>query len=154
LRFNAQRFEPPLGGFAARANGSGGTYVCNLVGVREESAPPGFMRYLLLSLTVYLLNVATAAEAQIGITAHGTTRKYATPPGGPASSYQKAIIIHSPDWSSGVNNEYSYMRSRFPGCKIVNHAREFCTRETYDIITFTTRDGTTGAVYFNHRQHS
>jgi hypothetical protein len=112
------------------------------------------MRLLLRPFIVCLLAVTAVAEAQIGITAHGTTRKYATPPGGPGSSYQKAIIIHSADWSSGVNTEYNYVQSHFPGCKIVNHAREYYTGKTYDIITFTARDGTRGTKYFDYRKHS
>src|SRR3954451_13447232 len=112
------------------------------------------MRRLLLPFAICLLSAVAVAEAQIGITAHGTTRKYATPPGGPGSSYQKAIIIHSADWSSGVNTEYHYVQSHFPGCKIVNHARESYTGRTYDIVRFTGRDGSTAAMYFDYRKHS
>jgi hypothetical protein len=112
------------------------------------------MRRVLLPFAICLLSAVSVADAQIGITAHGTTRKYVTPPGGPGSSYQKAIIIHSPDWSSGVNSEFNYVQSHFPGCKIVNHSREYYTGKTYDIITFTARDGTRGAMYFNYRKHS
>jgi|1185.fasta_scaffold58477_2 hypothetical protein len=112
------------------------------------------MKRMLLLLPLFLSLCAGVAEAQIGITAHGTTRKYATPPGGPGSSYQKAIIIHSADWSSGVNTEYHYVQSHFPGCKIVNHARESYTGRTYDIVRFTGRDGSTAAMYFDYRKHS
>src|SRR5689334_3170624 len=112
------------------------------------------MRTLLLFFVFCLLAPAVVVDAQIGITAHGTTRTYTTPPGGPGSSYQKAIVIHSTDWSSGVNTEYNYVQSHFPGCKIVNHAREFYTGKTYDIITFMSRDGAKAAMYFNYRKHS
>ena len=112
------------------------------------------MRHLLIPFAIVLLSAVSVAEAQIGITANGTTRKYATPPGGPGSSYQKAIIIQSADWTSGLTNEYNYVQSHFPGCKIVNHSREYYTGRTYDIISFTARDGSRGAMYFNYRKHS
>ena len=112
------------------------------------------MKKYLLFWTVCCWLLAAAANGQMSIPTGGTTRKYATPPGGPGSSYAKAIPIHAPDWKSGVNAEYNYLRTHFPSSKAVNHAREFYTDKTYDVITFTTSDGTRRALYFRYLKHS
>lgn len=112
------------------------------------------MKRYLLFCTLGCLLAVPAASAQIGINSRGTTRKFATPPGGPGSSYNKAISIHAPDWTSGVNTEYNYVRAHFPKCKALKHSREWYTDKTYDVITFLMPDGTTRALYFRYWKHS
>lgn len=110
-------------------------------------------RYFLFC-TLLCLWFASTVNGQFSVPTGGTTRKYATPPGGPGSSYAKAISIHAPDWNSGINTEYNYVRTHFPNCKAVKHSREFYTDKTYDVITFTMPDGTKGALYFRYWKHS
>ena len=95
------------------------------------------------------------AHGQIGVFSKGaTTRKVENSSGGPGSSYKKAVPIHAADWKSGVASEYSYIQTHFPGCKALNHAREFYTDKTFDVITFTASDGVKRAVYFRYLKHS
>jgi hypothetical protein len=102
---------------------------------------------ILLSLTLTLL-CTLSISAQIGISSGGTTRKFVTPPGGPGSSYNKAISIHGTKKDSGVHAEYAYLASHFPGAKPLNHSREFYTYRMYDVITFQTSAGEKRALYF------
>ena len=111
------------------------------------------MKRFFLGALICLFGVLHA-NAQFTIRSGGTTRKYATPPGGPGSSYAKAISIHSADWTSGIKTEYSYVRTHFPKCTAVKHSREWYTDKTYDVITFTMPDGTTKALYFRYLKHS
>jgi hypothetical protein len=114
---------------------------------------PPMKRCPLFYILCYLF-VASALYGQMGITAGGTTRKFATPPGGPGSSYAKAIPIHAPDWNSGIKTEYNYVQKHFPNAKAVNHGREWYTNKTYDVITLTMPDGTKRVLYFRYWKHS
>lgn len=105
-------------------------------------------------LILFCLALVCASVNAQSIPTGGTTRKYATPPGGPGSSYNKAISIHAPDWNSGIKAEYAYVQKHFPSCKAVKHSREWYTDKTYDVISFTTPEGTTRAVYFRYWKHS
>lgn len=99
------------------------------------------------------LAAASTAHGQMGVTNGGTTRKFVSVTGGNGSSFGKAIVIHAHDWTSGVDTEYAYVSSHFPGAKVVNFSRQYSLRTTYDIITFTTRDGKTQVLYFDYRKH-
>src|ERR1043165_7071472 len=85
--------------------------------------------------------VITSVHAQMEIPSGGTIRKLNAPPGGPGSSYHRAIPITAADENSGVPAEYAYLARNFPGSKPVNHSREWYTGRRYDVITFTTRGG-------------
>ena len=112
-------------------------------------------RPLLLFCALCLLLVVNAAQGQIGVFSKGATnRKVEKSGGGPGSTYNKAISIHAADWKSGVATEYSYIQTHFPGSKALNHAREYYTDKTFDVITFTTADGVKRAVYFRYWKHS
>jgi hypothetical protein len=68
--------------------------------------------------------------------------------GGNGTTYRKAILVHVPSGANPVGPEYDYVMARFPGCKVVRHQREFYTTRTYDIITFTSSDGASCALFF------
>jgi hypothetical protein len=119
-------------------------------GVKPHS-PMKHIAYWCLSLTLFGSSTMTA---QIGIQAGGTTRTFATPPGGPGSSYNKAIVIHGSKSDSGVRSEYGYLAAHFPGSKALNHSREYYTKRTYDVLTFVTHDGQKRALYFEYQYSS
>jgi hypothetical protein len=107
---------------------------------------------LLYAITSLIASGATSGQ-EIGISSGGTTRTFVTPPGGPGSSYRKAIIIEGRDDTSAIPSEYAYLQRYFPGCKAINHKREFYTKRTYDIITFTTPNGEKRALFFEYVMH-
>ena len=109
--------------------------------------------FLMLGMIVSLIATGTTRGQEIGVSSGGTTRTFVTPPGGPGSSYHKAIIIEGRDETSGIQSEYVYLQRHFPGCKAINHKREFYTKRTYDIITFTTPAGEKRALYFEYVVH-
>jgi hypothetical protein len=109
-------------------------------------------RLLILCLPLCCLAVIPLS-AQMGMTTGGTVRKLYAPPGGPGSSYQRAIPITAPDETSGVKSEYAYLTKNFPGSKPINHSRESYTGRTYDVITFTTSGGQKRTVFFTYMIH-
>src|SRR4051812_32320227 len=90
-------------------------------------------------------------SAQTEIQTGGTIRKMNAPPGGPGSSYQRAVPITAPNDTSGVNSEYAYLTKNFPGSKPINHSREWYTGRRYDVITFTTSGGQKRILFFVYR---
>src|SRR4051812_38747841 len=102
---------------------------------------------VLCCLAVVSLNAQT--EIQTG----GTIHKANAPPGGPGSSYQRAIPITAPDETSGVKSEYAYLARNFPGSKPINHSREWYTGRKYDVITFATSGGQTRTLFFAYAIH-
>jgi hypothetical protein len=112
------------------------------------------MRYALLLGLILSFTLSDITRGQeIGISSGGTTRKFVTPPGGPGSSYRKAITIEARDDNSGIKSEYAYLAAHFPGCKAINYKREFYSKRTYDIITFTAPNGETRALFFEYIIH-
>jgi len=89
--------------------------------------------------------------AQMEIPSGGTIRKLNAPPGGPGSSYYRAIPITASDETSGVASEYAYLARNFPGSKAINHSREWYTGRRYDVITFTTSGGEKRILFFAYK---
>ena len=106
------------------------------------------MKNVILLSLAFTLPSTVPMSAQIGISSGGTTRTFVTPPGGPGSSYNKAISIHGTKKDTGVHAEYAYLASHFPGAKPLHHSREFYTYRMYDVITFQTAAGQKRALYF------
>src|SRR3954467_5843773 len=104
--------------------------------------------YLSLSLT---LLGAFPINAQIGIESGGTTRTFINPPGGPGSSYNRAIVIHGSKSNNGISSEYSYLATHFPGSKPLSLSPEYYTKRAYHILTFLTPSGQRRALYFEYR---
>jgi hypothetical protein len=112
------------------------------------------MNRLILVCTIVCSIGSTPVNGQIEASSHGgTIRKFVVPPGGPGSSYAKAVVITASDDTSGIGSEYRYLSAHFPGSKPINHGREFYTKRTYDIITFTTPDSQKRALYFEYHIH-
>ena len=107
-------------------------------------------RLLVLCGALCALAVAPLG-AQMEIPSGGTIRKLNVPPGGPGSSYQRAIPITAPDERSGVQTEYAYLAKNFPGSKPINHSREWYTGRRYDVITFTTSGGQKRTLFFAYK---
>jgi len=91
------------------------------------------------------------ANAQMEIQSGGTIRRLNAPPGGPGSSYHKAIPITASDEQSGVKSEYAYLARNFPGSKPINHSREWYTGRRYDVITFTSSSGEKRILFFAYK---
>src|SRR5437868_14287627 len=107
-----------------------------------------------LSLCAALCWLAVVSlNAQTEIQSGGTIRKANSPPGGPGSSYQRAIPITAMDATSGIKSGYAYLARSFPGSKAINHSREVYTGRRYDVITFTTSGGQTRILFFAYAIH-
>ena len=104
-------------------------------------------RLLILALCSFIV---TGASAQMEIPTGGTIRKTNAPPGGPGSSYQRALPITARDQTSGVRTEYAILAKTYPGSKPTNHSREYYTGRRYDVITFTTAGGEKRWMYFRY----
>jgi len=110
------------------------------------------MNRLALLLCGALCGIAVIPlSAQMEIQTGGTIRKLNAPPGGPGSSYQRAIPITASDERSGVPSEYAYLAKNFPGSKPINHSREWYTGRRYDVITFTTSGGQKRNLFFAYK---
>ena len=93
---------------------------------------------------------ALPLHGQMEIPTGGTIRKLNAPPGGPGSSYQRALPITARDETSGVKTEYAILAKTFPGSKPLNHSREWYTGRRYDVISFTTAGGERRWLYFRY----
>src|SRR5438552_15964034 len=102
--------------------------------------------YIVLSIVFFLTNKVGASEEVYFRASPG--KRVTIGGGGNGTSYRKAILVHAPAGSNPVGPEYDYVLSHFRGCKVVKHQREFYTFKTYDIISFTTSDGATRALFF------
>ncbi len=112
------------------------------------------MKNLLLLCFLGAQLVPLVANAQIGITAHGTTRKFVSSKGGEGSSFNKPIYIHAADWSSGVQSEFAYAKAHFPGAKVLTRNRQYTADKTFDILTLQMPSGEKRLLYFDYRlQH-
>ena len=95
----------------------------------------------------------SVVDAQMEIQSGGTIHKLNPPPGGPGSSYQRAIPITAPDETRGVKMEYAYLARNYPGATPLNHSREWYTGRRYDVITFTTSAGQKRTLFFAYSVH-
>ena len=102
--------------------------------------------WIILSIVLPLTTITRGSEEVYFRASPGKKVKFGG--GGNGTSYRKAILVHAPPGSNPVGPEYDYVMSHFRGCKVVKHSREFYTSRTYDIISFTTPDGATRALFF------
>ena len=108
------------------------------------------MNHLLILCATLCCFIVTGANAQMEIPTGGTIRKTNAPPGGPGSSYQRAIPVTARDATSGVRTEYAILAKSYPGSKPTNHSREYYTGRRYDVITFSTAGGEKRSIYFRY----
>jgi hypothetical protein len=109
------------------------------------------MRHAVLLITILSFNLCltspvTASEEVYFRASPG--KKVKIGGGGNGTSYRRAILVHAPAGANPIGPEYDYVIAHFRGCKVVKHQREFYTTRTYDIITFTSADGATRALFF------
>ncbi len=69
--------------------------------------------------------------------------------GGDGSSFEKAIIVKAPDEQSGVHAEHEYIRQHFPGSAEGSQGLQSSKGRHYDVMNFTTADGTMKTLYFD-----
>jgi hypothetical protein len=72
--------------------------------------------------------------------------------GGDGSSLEKAIVVHAPNESAGVDAEHAYIAKHFGYSKSIKVNIELYqhkTRGVFDIFRFVGRDGKKHTVYFD-----
>jgi hypothetical protein len=72
--------------------------------------------------------------------------------GGDGSSIEKAIVVHAPNESAGVEAEHAYIEKHFgysKSIKINIQLYQHKTRGVFDIFRFIGRDGKKHTVYFD-----
>src|ERR1041385_2569073 len=67
---------------------------------------------------------------------------------GAGSSYATAIVVPATTEMAGVQWEYAYIRSHYPGSKFMYQALDSHRAKPYDIMTFKTADGKQRTLYF------
>ena len=68
---------------------------------------------------------------------------------GVGSSYRTAIVVPATNEISGVQWEYAYIRTHYPGSKFMYQALDSHGGKPYDIMTFKTADGKQRTLYFD-----
>jgi hypothetical protein len=69
--------------------------------------------------------------------------------GGDGTSFEDAIVILGATKRTGVNAEYAYLRSHFPGFQLRSQRMQPREGRNYDIIEFSTPEGTDHELYFD-----
>ena len=65
------------------------------------------------------------------------------------TSYEKAIIILEKTEGVGVDAEYKWLKSHYPGYKTIKQVLNYYKKKPYDIISITTIEGKDIDVYFD-----
>lgn len=65
------------------------------------------------------------------------------------TSFEKAIFITETHESTGVDAEYAWIQSKYPGYHTRGQALVYNKNKPFDIIHITTADGTNMDVYFD-----
>jgi hypothetical protein len=65
------------------------------------------------------------------------------------SCYDKAIFINEDHERPGIDAEYAWIRTRYPGYKLKGQSLNYSNNKPYDIIHITTGDGTAKDIYFD-----
>jgi hypothetical protein len=98
------------------------------------------MKHVLLGLVATtLVSCATTSSTTAPITAAG----------GAGSSHATAIVVPAMNEMAGVQWEYAYIRSHYPGSKFMYQALDSHSGKPYDIMTFKTADGKQRTLYFD-----
>ena len=99
------------------------------------------MKHVLLGLvTATLVSCATPSS---------TTGPIMAAAGGAGASYATAIVVPATNEMAGVQWEYAYIRSHYPGSKFMYQALDSHGVKPYDIMTFKTADGKQHTLYFD-----
>jgi hypothetical protein len=69
--------------------------------------------------------------------------------GGDGSTLEKAIIIKGATEETGVHAEYNYLQKHYPGYKRSGQSVQNSKGRTFDVLEFTTADGTKKTIYFD-----
>jgi len=69
--------------------------------------------------------------------------------GGDGTSFEQAVIINEIHEKEGVNDEYAWIKTKYPYSRNDGQAMEYNGKKPYDILTITTRDNKTISVYFD-----
>lgn len=64
-------------------------------------------------------------------------------------SYNTAILINETSETSGVNAEYAWLKSKYPGYKTKSQTLVTHDKQPFDVITIITQSGEELKVYFN-----
>jgi hypothetical protein len=65
------------------------------------------------------------------------------------TSFEKAIVINAKNEMDGVNAEYSWLRSYFPGYKMKSQSLSSKGSKSYDVLHFLTSEGKEMTIYFD-----
>ncbi len=65
------------------------------------------------------------------------------------SSFEKAIVITEKSSRPGIDAEYTYIRSKYPACKMRMQQLSHYKGKPYDILKITTAEGKDVDVYFD-----
>ena len=95
---------------------------------------------LLLVFAVTLASCASPTPTTSPATAAAT---------GAGSSYATAIVVPATNEISGVQWEYAYIRTHYPGSKFMYQALDSHGGKPYDIMTFETANGKQRVLYFD-----
>jgi hypothetical protein len=68
---------------------------------------------------------------------------------GAGSSYAAAIVVPGTNEINGVQWEYAYIRTHYPGSTFMYQALDSHSGKPYDIMTFKTADGKQRTLYFD-----
>jgi hypothetical protein len=96
----------------------------------------------------YLATLVVAAFLSSCATPSAPTTPAATSAGA-GSSYNTAIVVPAANEISGVKYEHDYIRSHYPGSKLLSQTLEQHGGKPYDIMIFKTSDGKTRTLYFD-----
>jgi hypothetical protein len=99
------------------------------------------MKHVLLGVVAAIL-VACATPSS-------STAPNTAAAGGAGSSYATAIVVPAKNEMAGVQWEYAYIRSHYPGSKFMYQALDSQRAKPYDIMTFKTADGKQRRLYFD-----
>jgi hypothetical protein len=82
-------------------------------------------------------------------TSNSTTPPTSAAGTGTGSSYTTAIVVPATNEITGVQWEYAYIRSHYPGSKFMYQALDSHGAKPYDLMTFKTADGKQHTLYFD-----
>jgi hypothetical protein len=96
------------------------------------------MRTLILLAVTIACSVAVAKPPAVWLS------------GGDGSSVAKAIVVHAPNESAGVDAEHSYVEQHFGKPTSINiELYQDKKRGLFDVFRFTGRDGKKHTIYFD-----
>jgi hypothetical protein len=107
------------------------------------------MKHLLLTACLLMLSLSGVTAAAYEPTQPPARASSVSFAGGDGTTIEKAVVILGATEATGVEAEYQWLASHYPGWKGVDQSLVNGDKKVYDVMNFTLPDGSKHTVFFD-----